>query len=303
MEYTPQNMQAVGQLPLGLLWDGMDFLKQAQGRDQQTLANTMAENQRKQQMHEATLAQTNAQTQGTLLGNKTKQLANTYDEAVNPAKIKNELMRFGVEASEGEFRQVVADINKGMMSQDPTVRKNATMLYEQLPSVMESRKKAAADLAEKEGGWKNARTVAEIGARSREQVAAIRGPSGSGSGQPTDMNSVLAKMKKASEKVAHLTAVIASLPPDDPKAVVYSAQRDALIPQIEMENELAALRARSGLGQDANGQWGVQPTPKLDQKGPTKSKAAEEWITRAMQANPGMTREQIEAEGKRRGKL
>ena len=173
MEYTPQNMQTVSQLPLGMLWGGLEQLKEGQMRDQATLAATQQENIRKQQAHEMAQRQGEATLAGTQITNDTNAFALGQKRKTMDAETRSQLAKFGAEADEADWKSAVVKINQGRMRGDPA----ATELYELLPEITAARKLAEATKARAEQESKDKRYVADVGAQSRLQLQNLRSQS------------------------------------------------------------------------------------------------------------------------------
>lgn len=179
--FNPESLAQLGQLPIEHTSRGYDWMQMARQADQATLADIAAQRQRQAEMHplevaqkQATLADTQAITQG-------RQIANEWAPKVNQADLDAKLFKLTQDKSEEEIKNIEREAYKLMTSDDPRKQEMGRAVYERMPAVLEKRKTAAQEkeLAQMENatrlrGQDTQVKVAEIGARSREQVAATR---------------------------------------------------------------------------------------------------------------------------------
>lgn len=168
--YNPQTMQQVGQLPLALLWDGMDYLKQAQGQDQATLAEIMAQRQRAGAKHKMDMDQGAATLEQTMLGNQQKQLDLQKNKALQKKTIDTELLKLGAEADEAEWKGFQARVMQGVAQGHPKMLE----LYKQLPAIQEARLKHQQEMEKVRAQGATQERVANIGADSRRSIAELQ---------------------------------------------------------------------------------------------------------------------------------
>lgn len=302
-EYNPQAMAQVGQLPLGMLWDGLDYLKQAQGRDQATLQDVMAQRQRAQQSHDLNMQTGQATLEGTMLGNRKKKLDVDMQEQLQPTEIKSKFRDLALKATEDEMKAAEQEIMKGVRANDP----NALKLYEFLPQIREERKKSADRMALEKEQTSRAISVANIGVQGRKDVAAINKQAAvekmAQAKSPKDYEELavqydtMAQRAETREDAAHYISLAqvarqnaayiraAGQTAPNPAALTPPGSPPLTTPRVES----ATPPLPQGVG--------ASPKPKL--VGPQ----AEDWIVRAMKLNPGMTREQVIEEGRKAGKL
>lgn len=268
LQYTPQNMQQVGQLPLAMLWDGMDFLKQAQGNDQATLAEIMAQRQRAAGKHKLDMDQGAATLEQTMLGNQEKQLAINKTKALQKKQIDTELLRLGTEASEAEWKDVQTKIFTGVKNNDPASIK----LYEQLPAIRDARLQHKQAMEKEQEQTRRAYGVANIGADSRRSIADSQAA----------QRAELAKIKQAvqtkstDQLMAEYVSLAASATTEEDRAR-YN----------ELANVVAALKAQSAPA----GQQPIIDPGKLPATAPISSpaKPTVPAKTEATQYNAGQT--------------
>lgn len=192
MEYTPQNMQTVSQLPLGMLWGGLEQLKEGKIRDEATLAATQQENIRKQQAHEMAQRQGAATLEGTQLQNQSNNLLLGQKKQLIDADTRRQLAEFGAKADEATYKSTVQKIMQGRMSGDP----KANELYQMLPEIEAARVKAKADKEEADRRDATTRRGQDIGASSSRyatDAATARAAVAAGAKIPTSPNALYAR--------------------------------------------------------------------------------------------------------------
>lgn len=295
---NPTQLTQMGQVPFYLMPDAHNWMKQAQSADAATLQEIMAKRQREAQLHPLQMQKEQAGLESLLLGNQEKQLGLQKTRALQPKQIDNELLRLAIEADENEWKQTELKIRNGVLQNNP----EALKLYEQLPAIREARLKAQQEKDKEKEETLRAFGVAQIGADSRRQVQEMR------SSQQAELARIkaAATAKNTDQLMAEYVQKAAAA--TDPQERAY---------WNELANVTSMLKAQSS---PAGQQPMVDPTklpgapispptpPQVPASGAAKQpklagKAAEDWITRAMSANKGMTREQVIAEGKRLGKL
>lgn len=137
MLVNPQGLSQLGQVPLMYTNQAYDWLKQAQGADQATLADIMAQRQRQaqlapiqQQQAEATLAQTQ-------LGNAKQGYDNRVREATIPQEIADKLAEFASKADEYKWKGFQARVAQGVSEGDPKM----VAIMKQMPAWQAERQK------------------------------------------------------------------------------------------------------------------------------------------------------------------
>jgi hypothetical protein len=252
MEYTPQNMQTVSQLPLGMLWGGLEQLKESKLRDEATLAATQQENIRKQQAHELAQKQGAATLAGTQITNDTNAFNLGQKRKTMDADTRAQLAKFGAEADEADWKSAVIKIKQGVSQGD----QKALELYEMLPEIMEARKTAAAAAAKADQESKDRRYTADSSAASARysaDAATARATATAGAKMPTSPNALYARYQYLADNAD-----------TEEEKAQYKALADRELERIVQARLLAVQAGQAGkpnVGAMGDGNIPVNPMP------------------------------------------
>lgn len=204
---------------------------------------------------------------------------------------RSALAKIAKETTEDELKAEEAAIKRFMSDPanmtDPKNRERAEQMYGMLYEVRRMRE----GLQSKED---IAAMRAEMEREKQAAIAARAGASKKGSGMPVDPFGAAAKIRDPFEKYVEIKRVIAGLPADSPER----ARGEAMLASITQEAQEGVNRKAnpSGFEKGPDGTWAPRAPIQL-------GNAGNAWVEKAMKANPGMTREQVIEEGKKRGKL
>lgn len=214
-----------------------------------------------------------------------------------------QLSKMAAQMSDDEWKQEEAAIQKALVHPSAAVRAQAQQMLPMLKEFQMERMKAT-DRQEREAALENLKAQhAQELARINNEAGRFKGKGGSG---VKNIDDAILAGKLTYEKAAvyfENAAAEAQAAGDEDKAML-------LLERARMYEQKAKEKAAAGVGAvdrpDLKG-LGIPTTkPQVSPPvgaAPKAAGAAEDWIARSMKANPGMTREQIIAEGKRRGKL
>lgn len=309
MLLNPQGLSQLGQVPLMYTNQAYDWMKQAQGADQATLADIMAQRQRQaqlapiqQQQAEATLAQTQLGNTKQGYDNRVRE-ATLEDRVVDgqriPGEISAKISKFAAEVDEERWKSFQAKVNLGASQGDPKM----VAIMKQMPAWQAERQKHLEAMEKAREETRRARSTATIGANAKVTSATLP--------KPTKLST------DPWEAYAQLAMQLATLEPNSPEAQNIAKQMQAI--QIQAQ-EVADQKAAGKFTQDPSGKWVPRkapalpgpaapapqpaPGPQAPRPSPMQFNPAQmQWIQNAKKANPGMSDADIIAEGKRRGKL
>jgi hypothetical protein len=137
--YTPQNLQQVSQLPLGMFMQGLGQLEQFKQNDQATLANVMAERERAAQTHGLNMRQGEATLEGTMLGNQKARMTNESTAATLPSDIQAKIFENTAKMDESQFNMWSRKVQRGVAEGDPRMK----AIWEQMPDIQMKRQELA----------------------------------------------------------------------------------------------------------------------------------------------------------------
>lgn len=305
MLMNPAQLTQMGQVPFYLMPDAHNWMKQAQSADAATLQEIMAARQREAQLHPLKMQQGQATLESTLLGNQGKQLDLQKQKTLQPKQIESELAELVSKADEREWQDSVRKIYKGMQAGNPEMMR----LYEQLPEMVKLRKEHQNRMALEQEESRRAFGVANINADKAKTVQELRNRASMGGKMPKNPRELMtyyttqANMEDDTEKREKLLELAEA----EWQKVIKQAVLEAQARQAGNPTLTPGPTGQPVLGERPVPTPGAMPraASSADATKPPKlaGKAAEDWITRAMSANKGMTREQVIAEGKRLGKL
>jgi hypothetical protein len=301
MMMNPQALSQLGQVPLMYTNQAYDWMKQAQGADQATLADIMKQREReaqlapiKQQQAEATLAQTQ-------LGNTKQGFDNRVREEAIPDEIKAEIAKFAASVDENKWKGFQAKVNLGASQGDPKM----VALMKQMPEWQSARQKYQEEME-----------LAKIRAAAQVQAANVAGTSrvtAAGITKPDKLSS------NPWYAYAQLAMMQSTLDPASTEAQEIAKKMLAI--QVQAQEDADRKAAGQFVKDPVTGQWGPRkapqlpgpagaapqqaaPTPQAPRPSPMQFNPTQmQWIQAAKKANPGMSDADIIAEGKRRGKL
>lgn len=146
--YTPQNLQQVSQLPLGMFMQGLGQLEQFKENDQATLANVMAERERAAQTHGLNMRQGEATLEGTMLDNQKARMTNESTAATLPSDIQAKIIENTGKMDKHQFDMWTRKVERGVAEGDPRMK----AIWDNMPAIRTKREEAAQDkeLAEME---------------------------------------------------------------------------------------------------------------------------------------------------------
>jgi hypothetical protein len=299
MMMNPQALSQLGQVPLMYTNQAYDWMKQAQGADQATLADIMKQRERQaqlapiqQQQAEATLAQTQ-------LGNTKQGFDNRVREETLPQEIQDKLDKFASDADEYKWKGFQARVFKGASEGDPKM----VALMKQMPTWQAERQKHQEQMEREQEETRRAQNVASTAAGARIATA-------------TPPNAI---SKDPYQAYAQLAMQLANMEQNTPEAQAIMRKMEAI--RVQAQEKLDGAAAGKFTKDPVTGQWGPRQAPQLPgpagaapqqaAPGPQAprpspmqfSPAQIQWIQAAKKANPGMSDADIIAEGKRRGKL
>lgn len=279
MLVNPQGLSQLGQVPLMYTNQAYDWLKQAQGADQATLADIMAQRQRQAQLApiqkqqaEATLAQTQLGNAKQGYDNRVRE-ATLEDRVVNgetiPGEISARIAKFAAEANEDKWKGFQAKVEMGATQGDPKM----VALYKQMPKWLAERQKHQERMLIEQEETRRAQATAGIAANARVTSATTPKPTK----MPDD----------PWLRYSHLNQALATLDPASPEAQNIIKQMEAIKAQAE---ESALNRAKGQYTQDPNGRWGVRQPGALPSPG---APMTEEPMAAPTQARPAAQQQKI----------
>jgi hypothetical protein len=220
-----------------------DWMKQAQGADQATLADIMKQREReaqlapiKQQQAEATLAQTQ-------LGNTKQGFDNRVREEAIPEEIKAEIAKFAASVDENKWKGFQAKVNLGASQGDPKM----VALMKQMPEWQSARQKYQEEME-----------LAKIKAAAQVQAANVAGTSrvtAAGITKPDKLSS------NPWEAYAQLAMMQSTLDPASPEAQEIAKKMQAI--QVQAQEDADRKAAGQFVKDPVTGQWGPRKAPPL----------------------------------------
>jgi hypothetical protein len=233
-DYNPQNMQAVGNLPLMFTNRGLEWLDQAQSRDQGTLAEVMAQREHAAktrpldlQQKEATLASTQASTNA-------QNISNEWAPKLNEATLDAKLFKLTQDKSDDEIKDIVRQATKLMTSNDPEARKIGSAVYERLPAVMEQRRaEEAAEAAAQRKDATQRYGIDTTAATAANRLAHDQAVFDHNKGNPPQ-GSDLSLDKLAAQQLIRMHELMIQRRPEaaaDPNYYIWLAEQAALLKQ------------------------------------------------------------------------
>lgn len=219
----------------------------------------------------------------------TAKRSNREADASSPARMMAEYQGFLAKASDDDVKLAANKFQQMALSNDPKQRAIGEAGLKQTKDFIMERQKDAAALQRSREGYASAERIANI--RSQAQLAAAQAR--------RDMQG--AKSPKDFEELAARYAQQGLAMPPGP-------ERDELIEQARFATAMAErlTPTKPILSEEAGGGLFTdpkkQPMPDAPKKGGYNTQQ-NSWIERAMKANPGMSREDVEKQGKALGKL
>ncbi len=289
---TLQGLTQLNQVPTDMQLEGMQALRQRQQTDSITLQELARKAQVAQQEDPLRIRQMQFANDISLqnLGRTTRE--NRENDFTSNARMQAELKKHLLNASQADLDQVAQHGQRLAYSQNPKERAIGQALLLQSKEAIQEREKIRLQGAQQQ----------EL---MRMQIDAGRFKKADKGGFSFEQS--LGKFKKAHEQHQALVqqALMARREGNEPLAESYEARAEAIRPQAEAE-----LRMLQQPGQvDLAATGGIAVTPQGSIAPQNKNPAVkltpqhEDWVKRAMAANPGATREQIIEQGTKLGKF
>lgn len=245
------------------------------------------------------------QAESDMLGmNRDKQKA-LYDDSLQAARTK-----FLAEASEAHLSELEREAQRMAYSKDPTEAAQGEKLLTMHKDMIRERNKQDAqqkrqiELERLRG--KNSQELMGMQIQAGRFDKAPAGGSGGGGTIEDQIKSGKLTYEKAATALSG-AAFLADLEGDSERANQYRAMADQYN-QMFIAGKRAGVQAGAETKPDLSA-FDIKTNPPVPAgtfkpvTGTKFSPQAEDWITRAMQANPGMSREQIIEHGKKKGKF
>jgi len=295
---TLQGLTQLNQVPVDMTLEGLRAIGQRQRTDEITLQELARKQQYEQQADPLRIRQMQLANDVSLqnLGRMTRE--NKEGDFTSDARMQAELKKHLLSASQADLDQVAQHGQRlaYSMHQDPATRAKERAIGQAL--LLQS--KEAIQEREK---------IRLQGAQQQElmrmQIDAGRFKKADKGGFTFEQS--LSKFKKAHEQHQALVqqALMARREGNEPLAESYEARAESIRPQAEAE--LRMLQQPGQVDLAATGDIAVTPQGSIapQNKGPTVKLTPqhEDWVKRAMAANPGATREQIIEQGTKLGKF
>ena len=293
---TLQGLTQLNQVPVDMTLEGMAALRQRQQTDAITLQELARTQQHEQQMDPLRIRQQQLANDVSLqnLGKTTRD--NREADFTSNARMQDELKKHLLNADASDLAQIEQQGQRLAYSTNPRERATGQQILLQTKAAIQEREKIRLQGV-------NSLAVANVGAASRERAAGLAAAAKRAAltaKTPKDWQELAVRMQQQLFSEA------------DPEA------RTMLSQQIQYAQQMAERLkpAQQAINpENAGGMFvdprGAIPSPpagspgqQAPQQGPLKlTPKHEDWITRAMAANPGATRAQIIEQGTTLGKF
>lgn len=296
---TLQGLTQLNQVPVDMTLEGMAALRQRQQTDAITLQELARKQQHEQQMDPLRIRQQQLANDVSLqnLGKTTRD--NREADFTSNARMQDELKKHLLNADASDLAQIEQQGQRLAYSTNPRERATGQQILLQTKAAIQEREKIRLQ-------GQNAERLMGI------QVNAGRFTKPA----PVDRNTLLIKLR--SSKSALQTAEILDQAHSEAVAAGDTAGAQELAVRAMQARQRAAEDARNrglatpGIDIGATGGLAMNPPPQAQapiagntgQQAPLKfTPQHEDWVKRAMAANPGATREQIIEQGTKLGKF
>lgn len=289
---TLQGLTQLNQVPVDMTLEGLRAIGNRQRTDEITLQELARKQMVAQQMDPLKIREQQLANDVSLqtLGRVTRE--NKENDFTSDARMQAELKKHLLNASQADLDQVAQHGQRLAYSQNPKERAIGQALLLQSKEAIQEREKIRLQGAQQQ----------EL---MRMQIDAGRFKKTDKSGFSFEQS--LSKFKKAHEQHQALVqqALMARREGNEPLAESYEARAEAIRPQAEAE--LRMLQQPGQVDLAATGGIAVTPQGSIapQNKGPVikLTPQHEDWVKRALAANPGATREQIIEQGTKLGKF
>jgi len=289
---TLQGLTQLNQVPVDMTLEGLRAIGNRQRTDEITLQELARKQQYEQQADPLRIRQMQLANDVSLqnLGRMTRE--NKEGDFTSDARMQAELKKHLLSASQADLDQVAQHGQRLAYSQNPKERAIGQALLLQSKEAIQEREKIRLQGAQQQ----------EL---MRMQIDAGRFKKADKGGLTFEQS--LSKFKKAHEQHQALVqqALMARREGNEPLAESYEARAESIRPQAEAE--LRMLQQPGQVDLAATGDIAVTPQGSIapQNKGPTVKLTPqhEDWVKRALAANPGATREQIIEQGTKLGKF
>lgn len=295
---TLQGLTQLNQVPVDMTLEGLRAINQRQQADTIGLQESLRKQQYERAMDPMRLQQQQiANDQGLqTLGKLTRE--NKEADFVSNAKMQADLLGHLVKASDSDLKMAVNKFQELAYHPDPKMRKIGEIGLLQSKEAVLQRQKDAADVAKVGMQGRNAEKLMQM------QIDAGRFKKNDKLG--ASFEDRMSKFKKAHEQHQALVqaALMARQDGNEALAESYEARANAIRPQAEAELRMLQQPGQVDVPAVANLPATPQGSIAPPNGGSRKlSPAHEDWVSRAMKANPGMSREDIIKQGETLGKF
>lgn len=293
---TLQGLTQLNQVPVDMTLEGMAALRQRQQTDAITLQELARKQQHEQQMDPLRIRQQQLANDVSLqnLGKTTRD--NREADFTSNARMQDELKKHLLNADASDLAQIEQQGQRLAYSTNPRERATGQQILLQTKAAIQEREKIRLQGV-------NSLAVANVGAASRERAAGLAATAKRAAltaKTPKDWQELAVRMQQQLFSEA------------DPEARAMLSQQIQYAQQMaeRLKPAQQAINPENAGGMFVDPRGAIPPPPakstgqQASQQGPLKlTPKHEDWITRAMAANPGATRAQIIEQGTTLGKF
>ncbi len=333
---TPGALAQLGKIRPDYMPDVWAWQNRATQADNTTLADMMRAAQEEEQLSPIRVKRGQADLESVMVNtDRTRGLIDQDKEVTTQKRMDNELAQhllpqkkvtefaeLVTKADDEQRKQAEIKVYQMMQSSDPKVRAMGQQLYPTLKAAIDKKFNVETETAGQlkvqgsanaAAAARNAQTIAAN--RELEQMRIDAGKYKKKNEETASgIISAVQAGKLTYEKAATSFEILSRVEEDPEKAKLYAELANKFGAEALKANQTRAggkldVGAVTGMPTTPVPSTGLgeTPAPSAEPKPrPTvglKEQQKEEWIVRAMKANPGMTREQVEAEGKKLGKF
>ena len=323
---TPRSLADIANVRVSDMPSVWEWQRNSQQMDQTTLEDMMRAANEEATLSPGRVKRQEADLQSVLLGNQEKQqditkktMDNELAAHLLPQAKQTEWKKLLKEASDSDLKVAENEVYNMLRSPDPKIRAVGKQLESGLTEAVKQRLQGDQQMRVQSSqnaaaAARNAATIASAEKINQANIDAGK-YNKKGSQAAANVADAVLSGKLGYEKGATMLQTLATLDPENPDAPKW----------LELANKFAqeALKKEAAKAGSPNlGAMGIEtnPAPQTGLGAPAPAvanrparqeaqqtnkttQAKEDWISRAMKANPGMSREQVEEQGKKLGKF